>query len=253
MRPNTRRSKRHGAGCGCWCAPPIRTAGVKVKVLDISKRELARTLRKFRGNAWDQSPIFRRIYEEEFGQLGGEPYGLLVGDYAFDHRPDDVALLGDVARIAAAAHAPFRRRGGALAAADGKLGRGRQSARLDAHRSSRPNTYAWRALREEEDTRYIGLCMPRFLARLPYGAATDPLDAFAFEEDTEGTDVNRLLWGNAAFAFGANVVACVRDLWVVCAHPRRRSRRCRRGPAGAAPSDGRWRCRSSDRDRDLSQ
>jgi type VI secretion system protein ImpC len=81
--------------------------GVKVRVLDIGKRELARTLRKFRGNAWDHSPIFHRIYEEEFGQLGGEPYGLLVGDYAFDHRPDDVALLGDVAKIAAAAHAPF--------------------------------------------------------------------------------------------------------------------------------------------------
>jgi type VI secretion system protein ImpC len=179
--------------------------GVKVRVLDIGKRELARTLRKFRGNAWDHSPIFHRIYEEEFGQLGGEPYGLLVGDYAFDHRPDDVALLGDVAKIAAAAHAPF------LAAAAPSLFQMESWAEVanprDLTRIVRTPEYTpWQRLREEEDTRYIGLCMPRFLARLPYGSATNPLDAFTFEEDTEGTDVNRLLWGNAAFAFGANVV-----------------------------------------------
>ena len=179
-------------------------AGVKVRALDISKHELARTLRKFRGHAWDHSPIFRRIYEEEFGQLGGEPYGMLVGDYAFDHRPDDVALLGDVAKIAAAAHAPF-----VTAAAPSLLQMESWAEVANPRDLSRivqtPEYTAWRRLREEEDTRYIGLCMPRFLARLPYGIATDPLDAFAFEEETEGADVNRLLWGNAAFAFAANV------------------------------------------------
>src|ERR1700722_1618341 len=80
---------------------------LKIKVFNISKRELGRTLKKFRGTAWDQSPLFKRIYEEEYGQLGGEPFGLLVGDYYFDHGPQDVQLLGDIAQIASAAHAPF--------------------------------------------------------------------------------------------------------------------------------------------------
>ena len=66
-----------------------------------------KTLRKFKGTAWDQSPIFKKIYEEEFGQFGGEPYGWLVGDYHFDHSPPDVELLGEMSKIAAAAHAPF--------------------------------------------------------------------------------------------------------------------------------------------------
>jgi type VI secretion system protein ImpC len=191
---------------GLWLL--VRTAesdaGVKIKVLDISKRELSRTLRKFRGSAWDHSPIFRHIYEAEYGQFGGEPYGLLVGDFQFDHRPDDVALLGDVARIAAAAHAPF-----IAAAAPSLLQMESWTEVANPRELSRilqtPEYTAWRRLREEEDTRYLGLCMPRFLARLPYGAATDPLDAFAFEEETEGSGIDRLLWSNAAFAFGANV------------------------------------------------
>jgi type VI secretion system protein ImpC len=181
-----------------------RDAGVKVKLLDLSKRELVRSLRKFRGSAWDHSPLFRHIYEAEYGQFGGEPFGLLVGDYQFDHRPDDVALLGDIAKIAAAAHAPF------IAAAAPSLLQMESWAEVANPRElarilQTPEYTAWRRLREEEDTRYIGLCMPRFLARLPYGAATDPLDVFAFEEETEGAGIDRLLWGNAAFAFAANV------------------------------------------------
>jgi type VI secretion system protein ImpC len=180
-------------------------AGAKVKTLNISKRELSRTMRKFRGNAWDQSPIFRRIYEEEFGQLGGEPYGLLVGDYSFDHRADDVVLLSDLAKIAAAAHAPF------VAAAAPALLQMESWAEIANPRDVRrifatPEYVSWRALREQEDARYLGLCMPRFLARLPYGIATDPLDVFAFEEETESDDQRGLLWGNAAYAFAANVV-----------------------------------------------
>ena len=80
---------------------------LKIKVMNISKKELGRNLKKFRGTAWDQSPIFKRVYDEEYGQFGGEPFGLLVGDYHFDHSPQDVQLLGDMAQIAAAAHAPF--------------------------------------------------------------------------------------------------------------------------------------------------
>jgi type VI secretion system protein ImpC len=183
-----------------------KDAGVKVKLLNISKRELGRVLRKFHGVAWTDSPIFRRIYEDEFGQFGGEPYGLLIGDYAFDQQPDDVAMLSEIAMVAAAAHAPF------IAAASphllqmdswAEIANPRDLTRLFAT----PEYIPWRALRDQEDTRYIGLCLPRFLLRLPYGAATDPQDAFVFEEVTEGADTSRLLWGNPAFAFGANVIA----------------------------------------------
>src|SRR5206468_9796346 len=80
---------------------------LKIKVMNISKKELGKTLKKFRGTAWDQSPIFKKVYEEEFGQFGGEPFGLLVGDFYFDHGPQDVQLLADLGQIAAAAHAPF--------------------------------------------------------------------------------------------------------------------------------------------------
>ena len=179
--------------------------GVKIRLLDITKRELQRSLRKFRGPAWDQSPIFRRIYEEEFGQLGGEPFGLLVGDYEFDHRPEDVALLGDLAMIAAAAHAPF-----VSAVAPSLLQMESWSEIANPRDLTRlfttPEYVAWRAMRDQEDSRYLGLCLPRFLARLPYGAATDPLDAFAFEEETSGADTTKLLWANAAYAFATNVV-----------------------------------------------
>ena len=181
-----------------------RELRVKVKAFNIGKRELARTLRKFRGNAWDQSPIFRKIYDEEFGQLGGEPYAVLVGDYAFDQRPDDVALLSDIAMVAAAAHAPFLSSvGPSLLGMDdwSEIANPRDLARI----FNTPEYVPWRSLREQQDARYIGLCMPRFLARLPYGAATDPLDAFAFEEESDGPDTSRLLWGNPAYAFAANV------------------------------------------------
>ncbi len=80
---------------------------LKIRVMNVSKKDLGRTLRKYAGAAWDQSPLFKKLYEEEYGQLGGEPYGCLVGDYYFDHTPGDVQLLGQMAQIASAAHAPF--------------------------------------------------------------------------------------------------------------------------------------------------
>ena len=80
---------------------------LKIRVMNISKKDLGKTLKKYAGAAWDQSPIFKKLYEEEYGQLGGEPYGCLVGDYYFDHTPGDVQLLGQMSQVAAAAHAPF--------------------------------------------------------------------------------------------------------------------------------------------------
>jgi type VI secretion system protein ImpC len=177
---------------------------LKVRVMNISKKELGRNLKKFRGTAWDQSPIFKRIYDEEYGQFGGEPFGLLVGDYHFDHSPQDVQLLADMAQVAAAAHAPF------LAAAAPTVMQMEDWNELSNPRDltkifQTAEYAAWRSLRESEDARYLGLCMPRFLARLPYGAKTEPVDEFAFEENVSGGDGSSFTWCNSAYAMATNV------------------------------------------------
>src|SRR5690348_4576675 len=177
---------------------------LKIRVLNISKRELASTLKKFKGTAWDQSPIFKKVYEEEYGQFGGQPFGCLVGDYHFDHTPPDVELLSGIAQIAAAAHAPF------IAAADPSVMRMESWQELANPRDltkifQTPEYAAWRSLRDGEDSRYVGLCMPRFLARYPYGAKTSPVDEFAFEEDVEGTDHSKYAWANSAYAMAVNI------------------------------------------------
>ena len=179
-------------------------AMLKIRLFNISQRELGRTLRKFRGTAWDHSPIFKKIYEEEYGQLGGEPFGVLIGDYYFDHQPQNIQTLADMAAIAAAAHVPF------IAGASPALTQMDDWAELANPRDlsrifQTPDYAAWRSLRAMEDARYIGLCMPRMLSRLPYGIATDPIDDFAFEEDVEGPDTNAYAWANPAFAMGANI------------------------------------------------
>jgi type VI secretion system protein ImpC len=177
---------------------------LKIKVMNISKKEMAKTLKKFRGTAWDQSPVFKKIYEEEYGQFGGEPYGLLIGDYYFDHSPQDVQLLGDLAQIAAAAHAPF-----IASAAPTVFGMDSWNELANPRDLTKifqtPEYAAWRSLRESEDSRYIGLCMPRYLARLPYGEKTQPVEEFHFEEDVEGADSSKFCWANAAYAMGTNI------------------------------------------------
>jgi len=177
---------------------------LKIKVFNVSKKELGKSLKKFRGTAWDQSPIFKKVYEEEYGQFGGEPFGLLVGDYYFDHSPMDVQLLADMAQIAAGAHAPF------LAAAAPTVMQMDSWDELANPRDltkifQKPEYAAWRSLRESDDARYLGLAMPRFLARLPYGAKTEPVDEFAFEEDTEGGDSTHYTWANSAYAMATNI------------------------------------------------
>jgi type VI secretion system protein ImpC len=177
---------------------------LKIRVLNISKKELASTLKKFKGTAWDQSPIFKKLYEEEYGQFGGAPYGCLVGDYYFDHTPPDVELLTGIAQVAAAAHAPF------ISAADPGVMRMESWQELANPRDltkifQTPEYAAWRSLREGEDSRYVGLTMPRFLARQPYGAKTNPVDEFAFEEEVEGTDHSKYAWANSAYAMAVNI------------------------------------------------
>jgi type VI secretion system protein ImpC len=177
---------------------------LKIRVLNISKKELGKTLKKYKGTAWDQSPVFKKVYEEEYGQFGGEPYGCLVGDYYFDHSPQDVEMLGAIAQVAAASHAPF------LAGAGPGVMQMESWQELANPRDltkifSTPEYAAWRSLRESDDARYIGLAMPRFLARQPYGAKTDPVEEFDFEEDTEGADSSKYSWANSAYAMATNI------------------------------------------------
>lgn len=177
---------------------------LKIRVLNISKKDLGKTLKKFKGTAWDQSPLFKKMYEEEYGQFGGEPYGCLVGDYHFDHSPPDVELLTGMAQVAAAAHAPFiTGLSPAVMQMDswGELANPRDLTKI----FQTPEYAAWKSLRESDDSKYIGLAMPRYLSRLPYGAKTSPVEDFDFEEDTEGADSGKYTWSNAAYAMAVNI------------------------------------------------
>ncbi len=177
---------------------------LKIRVFNISKADVGKTLKKFKGTAWDQSPIFKKVYEEEYGQFGGEPFGCLVGDYFFDHTPPDVEWLGEMSKVCAAAHTPF-------IAAPGPGLMGMESWQELANPRdltkifTTPEYAAWRSLRESDDARYIGLAMPRFLGRQPYGAKTNPVEAFDFEEDTAGADHTKYTWVNSAYAMAVNI------------------------------------------------
>jgi type VI secretion system protein ImpC len=177
---------------------------LKIRVLNVSKKDLAKTLKRFKGAAWDQSPIFKKLYEQEYGQLGGEPYACVVSDYYFDHSPQDVETLGELAKIGAACHSPV------LTAAAPSLFGMESWSELGNPRDlqkifSTPDYAAWRSLRDSEDSRYLGVTMPRFLARRPYGAKSDPVEEFDFEEDTNGADASKYTWSNSAYAMAVNI------------------------------------------------
>jgi type VI secretion system protein ImpC len=177
---------------------------LKIRFMNITKADLGKTLKRYKGTNWDQSPLFKRVYEEEYGQFGGEPFGCLVGDYYFDHTPPDVELLGEMSKVSAAAHTPFI------------AGASPRAMQMDSWRElanprdltkifTTPEYASWRSLRESEDSRYIGLAMPRFLSRLPYGSKTNPVEEFDFEEETGAADHNKYTWGNAAYAMAVNI------------------------------------------------
>ncbi|MGL4231652.1 MAG: type VI secretion system contractile sheath large subunit [Casimicrobium sp.] len=177
---------------------------LKIRVMDVSKKDLHRTLRRYKGVGWDQSPIFKKVYEEEYGQFGGQPYGCIVGDYHFDHTAPDVELLGEMAKVSAAAHVPF------IAGASPNVMQMDSWQELANPRDltkifDNTEYAAWKSLRDSEDSRYIGLAMPRFLARLPYGAKTNPVDEFDFEEETANGDHSKYAWANSAYAMAVNI------------------------------------------------
>ncbi len=175
---------------------------LKIKVINCSKRELLRDLQ--RAAEFDQSAAFKKIYEEEFGIFGGDPFGALVGDFEFGKHPEDLELLEKMSQVAAGAHAPF------LTAAGADLLNMDSFTNLDQPRDLAKifdtTEYAkWKSFRASEDSRYVGLCVPHVLLRLPYGKDTKVVDGFNYEEGVDGSDHSKYLWGNAAWALGARL------------------------------------------------
>jgi type VI secretion system protein ImpC len=175
---------------------------LKLRVMNVNKRDLLRDLE--RATEFDQSALFKKIYEEEYGTFGGAPYSCLIGDYEFSRHPQDLALLEKISQVAAAAHAPF------ISAADPnlfnldsftELGTPRDLARIfDTVEYAK-----WQSFRQSEDSRYVALTLPHILMRLPYGPDTVPVEAFNFTEEVDGTDHSKYLWSNAAYALGVRI------------------------------------------------
>jgi type VI secretion system protein ImpC len=175
---------------------------LKIRILNASKKDLLRDLR--RAPEFDQSALFKKVYEDEYGVFGGAPFAALIGDYEFTKHPDDMDLLEKVSNVAAASHAPF------LTAAGADLLSMESFTELsnprDLSKVFDTTEYAkWKSFRQSEDSRYVGLCVPHILMRLPYGKATSPVEAFDYEEGVDGTDHNKYLWGNAAYALGTRL------------------------------------------------
>ncbi len=186
------------------------SATLKIRMLNISKKELGKDLSK--AVEFDQSNIFKKLYENEFGTPGGEPYGAVIGDYEFTNHPEDIELLTNMSNVSAAAFAPF------LTASDPALmgfeSWNELSKPRDLEKIFESAEYAkWRSFRESDDSRFVTMVMPRVLARLPYGEATKPIDEFGFEE-VEVDPVTKVAskvehddycWMNAAYVLGTRL------------------------------------------------
>src|SRR5450432_2811995 len=176
--------------------------GLKIRVLNVTNKELLRDIEK--APEFDQSALFKKVYEEEYGVFGGAPFGALIGDYEFGKHPEDMALLDGISHVAAQAHAPF------VSAAAPDLFNLESYTQLDAPRDLAKifdsTEYAkWKSFRQSEDSRYVALCLPRTLSRLPYGKDTKPIDEFSYEEHVDGTDHSKYLWMNAAYSLGTRM------------------------------------------------
>ena len=175
---------------------------LKIRVMSVNKKDLLKDFE--RALEFDQSALFKKIYEDEYGTFGGAPYGALIGDYEFGNHPQDMALLEKLSQVAAASHAPF------LSAASPDLFGWETFSEMTEVRDvskifDRTEYAKWRSFRESEDSRYVGRTLPHTLGRVPYGAATKPTETFRFEEDVDGTDHKKYLWSNAAYALGTRL------------------------------------------------
>ena len=175
---------------------------LKLRLLNVTKKELLKDLESAVDH--DMSVLFKKVYEEEYGTFGGHPYSLLIGDYYFGRHPQDLALLERLSKVAAAAHAPF------IAAAAPALFDMKSFTDLHVPRDlskvfESAELATWRGFRDSEDSRYVSLVLPSYSARLPYGAKTNPVENFNFEEDVDGKDHSKYLWANSAYQLGLRI------------------------------------------------
>jgi type VI secretion system protein ImpC len=184
---------------------------LKIRVYNAKKSEIARDLE--RAVEFDQSQLFKKVYEEEYGILGGQPYGMLIGDYDFGRGAEDVDLLKRISNVAAAAHAPF------ISNASPKLFNWDRMTEMpnvrDLAKIFEGVEYApWKSFRDSEDSRYVALTLPKVLARLPYGQEFKKVPEFNFEEMVDGKDHDKYLWMGAAWAYATRVTdAYAKDGW----------------------------------------
>jgi len=176
---------------------------MKIKLMSATKKELVKDFKT--AIDFDQSALFKKVYEEEFGTFGGSPFGTLIGQFEVSRQPEDMYFLEQMSHVAAAAHAPF-----ISAASPDMFG-------LESHTDlGKPRDlskvfdtveYAkWKSFRESEDARYVGLTLPHFLGRLPYNPVDGiTTEGFNFVEEVDGSDHGKYLWCNAAFAFAARL------------------------------------------------
>jgi type VI secretion system protein ImpC len=176
---------------------------LKLRVLHASKKELLDD--RARASEFDQSALFKKVYEEEYGTFGGQPYGVLLGDYEFGRTQVDMDVLEFISHVAAAAHAPF------ISAASPSLFDLDSFTDIGAPRDlsrqfESTDLTTWRAFRQSEDSRYVALVLPHILMRLPYGPDSAPVEGLGgYQEDVDGRDHRKYLWGNAAYALGQRI------------------------------------------------
>ena len=191
------------------CGQTSTGAQLKIKVFNAPKKDVVKDFKS--AIDFDQSAMFRKVYEEEFGTFGGAPFGVLLGDYEIGRQPEDMYFVEQMAHVAAASHAPF------IAAASEEmfglesfteLGRPRDLAKVfDTVEYAK-----WKSFRDSEDSRYVGLTLPRFLGRLPYNSKDGTtVEGFNYVEDVTGDDHSRYLWCNTAYAFGARLTKAFED------------------------------------------
>ncbi len=180
----------------------------RIEVLNVSKEDLAADFETVPEPI--QSGLFQHVYVDEYDQPGGEPIGAMIANYTFDNHPQDLGLLSNVSKIAAACHAPFI---GAVGSKFLGLKTINELPLLPdvAPLFEKTEFAKWRSFRDSEDSRYVGLTLPRFLLRLPYGEDTKPAKTFNYEEQVKGEDHEKYLWGNASFAFATTLTQSFAD------------------------------------------
>lgn len=207
--PEFQKLERSWTGLHYLVSNSSTSATQQIRMMNATKKELVKNFQS--ALEFDQSVMFKKVYEEEFGTFGGAPYGTLIGDFEITRQPEDIYFLEQMSHVAAASHAPF------ITSASPELfgietysdlGKPRDLAKVfDTAEYAK-----WKAFRESEDARYVGITLPRFLGRLPFNPADGmTVEGFNFVEDVDGTDHQKYLWCNAAYAFATKLTAAFED------------------------------------------